>query len=52
MVDGGRGGVEAGPGDILVVKSGEAHKFRCIGDVNLVQIDVHLGPRFIQENLE
>ncbi len=43
---------EAGAGEILVVKAGEAHKFRCIGDVNLVQIDVHLGPRFVQENLE
>ena len=43
---------EAGPGDILVVKAGEAHKFRCIGEANLVQIDVHLGPRFVQENLE
>jgi mannose-6-phosphate isomerase-like protein (cupin superfamily) len=43
---------EAGPGDILVVKAGEVHKFTSIGDVPLIQLDVHLGPRFQQENLE
>lgn len=43
---------ETGPGDILVVKAGEPHTFRSIGDGPLVQIDVHLGPRFQQENLE
>lgn len=43
---------EAGPGDILVIKAGERHTFRSIGDVPLVQIDVHLGPRFEQENLD
>ena len=42
---------EAGPGDILVIKAGEIHSFRCISDTPLVQIDVHLSPRFIQENL-
>jgi len=42
---------EAGAGDILVVKAGEVHSFRCIGDAPLVQLDVHLSPRFIQENL-
>jgi quercetin dioxygenase-like cupin family protein len=42
---------EAGAGDILVVKAGEIHSFRCIGNAPLVQLDVHLGPRFIQENL-
>ena len=42
---------EAGAGDILVVKAGEVHSFRCIGDIPLVQVDVHLSPRFIQENL-
>ncbi|MGH7562400.1 MAG: AraC family ligand binding domain-containing protein [Gemmatimonadales bacterium] len=44
--------LEAGPGDILVVKAGEAHKFTSIGERPLVQLDVHLSPRFIQENLE
>jgi len=43
---------EAGAGDILVVKAGEIHSFRCIGDAPLVQLDVHLGPRFVQENLK
>jgi quercetin dioxygenase-like cupin family protein len=42
---------EAGAGDILVIKAGEVHSFRAIGDARLVQIDVHLGPRFVQENL-
>lgn len=43
---------EAGAGDILVIKAGEVHSFRCIGDGPLVQLDVHLSPRFIQENLD
>ena len=42
---------EAGAGDILVIKAGEVHSFKVIGDTNLVQVDVHLSPRFIQENL-
>ena len=42
---------EAGPGDILVIKAGEVHSFKCIGDQPLIQLDVHLSPRFIQENL-
>jgi quercetin dioxygenase-like cupin family protein len=42
---------EAGAGDILVIKAGEVHGFRAIGDAPLVQLDVHLSPRFIQENL-
>jgi hypothetical protein len=29
----------------------EIHSFRCIGDAALVQLDVHLSPRFVQENL-
>ena len=58
FVTGGRGlwkvndeEFEAGAGDILVIKAGEIHSFRCIGDEPLVQIDVHVSPRFIQENL-
>ena len=52
----GRGKVEgvefeAGGGDVLVIKAGEVHEFKCIGDEPLVQVDVHLSPRFIQENL-
>ena len=42
---------EAGAGDILVIKAGEVHSFTSIGDELLVQLDVHLSPRFIQENL-
>jgi quercetin dioxygenase-like cupin family protein len=42
---------EAGPGDILVIKAGEIHSFTCISNEPLVQIDVHLSPRFVQENL-
>jgi quercetin dioxygenase-like cupin family protein len=42
---------EAGAGDILVIKAGEVHEFKCVGDAPLVQLDVHLSPRFIQENL-
>ena len=42
---------EAGAGDILVIKAGEVHSFRCIGEQPLVQVDIHLSPRFIQENL-
>ena len=38
-------------GDIFVVKAGEIHEFKAIGDTNLVQVDVHVSPRFIQENL-
>lgn len=42
---------EAGAGDILVIKAGEVHSFRAVGDQPLVQVDVHLSPRFIQEDL-
>jgi quercetin dioxygenase-like cupin family protein len=42
---------EAGAGDVLVIKAGEVHSFKCIGDGPLVQLDVHLSPRFIQEDL-
>ena len=42
---------EAGAGDILVIKAGEVHEFTNIGQDPLVQVDIHLSPRFIQENL-
>jgi quercetin dioxygenase-like cupin family protein len=42
---------EAHAGDILVVKAGEIHSFQNIGDGPLVQLDVHLSPRFIQEDM-
>jgi hypothetical protein len=28
------------------------HSFHCVGDAPLVQLDIHLSPTFIQENLE
>ena len=37
--------------DIFVIKAGEIHSFKAIGDSPLVQVDVHLSSRFIQENL-
>ena len=43
---------EGGPGDILVVKAGEVHSFVNIGEETLVQVDVHLNPTFVQENLQ
>jgi len=46
-----RPGIRRGPGDILVIKAGEVHPFLNTGDP-LKQEDVHLSPRFIQENLE
>ena len=42
---------EGGAGDIFVIKAGEIHSFKAIGDGPLVQVDLHLSPRFIQENL-
>ena len=44
--------LEAGGGEILVIKAGEVHEFKVISDEPLVQVDVHMSPKFIQENLE
>jgi quercetin dioxygenase-like cupin family protein len=41
---------DAEGGEILVIKAGEVHGFTCIGEEPLVQVAVHLSPRFIQEN--
>lgn len=41
----------AGAGDILVIKAGEVHGFKATGDGPLVQVDVHLSPVFIQEEV-
>ncbi len=41
---------EGKPGDIFVIKAGDIHSFKALGDSPLVQLDVHLSPRFIQEN--
>jgi quercetin dioxygenase-like cupin family protein len=42
---------EGGAGDIFVIKAGEIHSFKVVGDSSLVQLDIHLSPRFIQESL-
>ena len=42
---------EAGAGDIFVIKAGEVHSFKNIGEGQLVQLDIHMSPDFIQENL-
>lgn len=42
---------EGGAGDVFVIKAREIHSFKVIGNSPLVQLDVHLSPRFIQENL-
>ena len=38
--------LEAGPGDIVVVHAGEAHKFINGGEGVLRQLDIHLNPAF------
>ena len=43
---------EGTAGDVFVIKAGEVHEFKNVGDSPLVQLDVHLSPRFIQENLD
>ena len=42
---------EGQAGDIFVIKAGEIHSFKTVGDSPLIQVDLHLSPRFIQENL-
>jgi len=42
---------DGGAGDIFVIKAGEIHSFKCIGPEPLVQLDIHMSARFIQENL-
>jgi quercetin dioxygenase-like cupin family protein len=43
--------MDAGGGEILVIKAGEVHEFKVISDEPLVQVDVHMSEKFIQENL-
>jgi quercetin dioxygenase-like cupin family protein len=42
---------EGGAGHIFVIKACEIHSFKAVGDSPLVQVDIRLSPRFIQENL-
>jgi mannose-6-phosphate isomerase-like protein (cupin superfamily) len=37
---------------VLVIKAGEVHAFTAIGDEPLVQLDIHMSPTFIQEDLD
>ena len=43
---------EASAGDIIVVKTRTPHGFINIGDQVLKQVDVHVSPRFQQQNLD
>lgn len=43
--------VEAGPGEIVIVPAGAAHRFENSGDVPLRQVSVHPSERVIQEDL-
>lgn len=59
MVEEGRGRLvvgeevrEVGAGEIAVVKAGTPHGFVNIGTGVLRQVDIHVSPRFGQENLE
>ena len=42
---------EGRAGEIFAIKAGEIQSFKAIGDSQLIQLDIHLSPRFIQENL-
>jgi quercetin dioxygenase-like cupin family protein len=42
---------EGSAGDILVIKAGEIHSVKAVGDSPLVQLDFQVSLRFIQENL-
>jgi hypothetical protein len=44
-------GADHGNVNVSVFLLSALHGFRCIGDAPLVQVDVHLSPRFVQENL-
>jgi mannose-6-phosphate isomerase-like protein (cupin superfamily) len=43
---------ETVPGDIVVIKARTPHGFVNIGDGILRQVDIHVSPRFKQQNLE
>jgi len=43
---------DVGPGEILIVKAQTPHGFINAGDGVLKQIDIHVSPRFKQQNLE
>jgi hypothetical protein len=37
--------------NFIGAENGDVNSFRAIGDTPLVEVDAHLSPRFIQENL-
>lgn len=43
---------EVGPGDVIVVPAGVAHRFVSTGDVPLRQLSLHLAPEMLTEWLE
>jgi mannose-6-phosphate isomerase-like protein (cupin superfamily) len=44
--------MEAGPGDMLVVEAGTAHKFTNLGPEALDLVCIHAAPKMVQEDLE
>ena len=44
--------LEAGPGDVVVVRAETPHKFTNNGDGRLEMVCIHAAPRMIQEELE
>ena len=45
-------GAELGPGDVIVVPAGVAHRFESTGEVPLRQLSLHLAPEMVTEWLE
>ena len=43
---------EVGPGDVIAVPAGVAHKFESSGEVPLRQLSLHLAPEMLTEWLE
>ena len=43
---------EVGPGDVVVVPAGVAHRFESTGEVPLRQLSLHLAPAMLTEWLE
>lgn len=44
--------IDARAGDILLAPAGTPHKFENLGPGRLESTDIHLSPRYIQEDLE
>jgi mannose-6-phosphate isomerase-like protein (cupin superfamily) len=48
----GEAELQAGPGDIVVVAAGTAHRFRSAGPDRLEMVCIHPSPEIIEEALE